>query len=177
MLLAALTHAQDVLSLRLVALESFRKVEKLQLFLSYHCCSFNPICLSLLPFTCPIFLAVVTFRPPPIWAQLVFHFQTLLDNFERTVIDDSRLGPGKRPMEIFVGKMFKMEVWEVLLTSMRIGEVAEFWCDAVVSTRVQSLKHTNTKTYRRHTRTNKSSPADEPHRKLRTEAWRAQFRS
>uniref|UniRef100_A0A667WMN1 Aryl hydrocarbon receptor interacting protein like 2 n=1 Tax=Myripristis murdjan TaxID=586833 RepID=A0A667WMN1_9TELE len=33
--------------------------------------------------------------------------------------------------EIFVGKMFKMEVWETLLTSMRVGEVAEFWCDAV----------------------------------------------
>uniref|UniRef100_A0A8D0AD93 Aryl hydrocarbon receptor interacting protein like 2 n=1 Tax=Sander lucioperca TaxID=283035 RepID=A0A8D0AD93_SANLU len=62
---------------------------------------------------------------------LVFHFQTLLDNFERTVIDDSRLAG--RPAEIFVGKMFKMEVWETLLASMRIGEVAEFWCDAVVS--------------------------------------------
>lgn len=61
----------------------------------------------------------------------MFHFQTLLDNFERTVIDDSR--KNKRPTEIFVGKMFKMEVWEVLLTSMRIGEVAEFWCDAIVS--------------------------------------------
>uniref|UniRef100_A0A665U3J7 Aryl hydrocarbon receptor interacting protein like 2 n=1 Tax=Echeneis naucrates TaxID=173247 RepID=A0A665U3J7_ECHNA len=59
---------------------------------------------------------------------LVFHFQTLLDNFERTVIDDSRLAG--RPAEIFVGKMFKMEVWETLLTSMRVGEVAEFWCDA-----------------------------------------------
>uniref|UniRef100_A0A4W5QN97 Aryl hydrocarbon receptor interacting protein like 2 n=1 Tax=Hucho hucho TaxID=62062 RepID=A0A4W5QN97_9TELE len=47
----------------------------------------------------------------------------------RTVIDDSR--KAKAPMEIFVGKMFKMEVWETLLTSMRIGEVAEFWCDAV----------------------------------------------
>lgn len=32
-----------------------------------------------------------------------------------------------------MGKMFKMEVWETLLTSMRVGEVAEFWCDAVVS--------------------------------------------
>ncbi|KAL0974125.1 hypothetical protein UPYG_G00215990 [Umbra pygmaea] len=59
----------------------------------------------------------------------MFHFQTLLDNFERTVIDDSR--KGKQPVEIFVGKMFKMEVWEPLLTSMRVGEVAEFWCDAV----------------------------------------------
>ncbi|MBN3299755.1 AIPL1 protein, partial [Amia calva] len=34
-------------------------------------------------------------------------------------------------MEIIVGKMFKMEVWETLLTSMRIGEVAEFWCDSI----------------------------------------------
>uniref|UniRef100_A0A667WR97 Aryl hydrocarbon receptor interacting protein like 2 n=1 Tax=Myripristis murdjan TaxID=586833 RepID=A0A667WR97_9TELE len=65
----------------------------------------------------------------PPGTKLVFHFQTLLDNFERTVIDDSRLA--KRPAEIFVGKMFKMEVWETLLTSMRVGEVAEFWCDAV----------------------------------------------
>ncbi|KAF6732436.1 Aryl-hydrocarbon-interacting protein-like 1 [Oryzias melastigma] len=65
----------------------------------------------------------------PPGAKLVFHFQTLLDNFERTVIDDSRLAD--RPPEIFVGKMFKMEVWETLLTSMRVGEVAEFWCDAI----------------------------------------------
>ncbi|XP_042274179.1 aryl-hydrocarbon-interacting protein-like 1 [Thunnus maccoyii] len=64
----------------------------------------------------------------PPGTKLVFHFQTLLDNFERTVIDDSRWAG--RPAEIFVGKMFKMEVWETLLTSMRIGEVAEFWCDA-----------------------------------------------
>ena len=54
-----------------------------------------------------------------------------MDNFERTVIDDSRLA--KRPAEIFMGKMFKMEIWESLLTSMRVGEVAEFWCDAIVS--------------------------------------------
>ncbi|XP_053486392.1 aryl-hydrocarbon-interacting protein-like 1 isoform X1 [Ictalurus furcatus] len=65
----------------------------------------------------------------PNGTKLVFHFQTLLDNFERTVIDDSR--KNKQPTEIFVGKMFKMEVWEVLLTSMRVGEVAEFWCDAI----------------------------------------------
>ncbi|XP_064185386.1 aryl-hydrocarbon-interacting protein-like 1 [Anguilla rostrata] len=64
----------------------------------------------------------------PPGTKLVFHYQTLKDNFERTVIDDSR--KNKQPVEIFVGKMFKLEVWEVLLTSMRIGEVAEFWCDA-----------------------------------------------
>lgn len=66
-------------------------------------------------------------------SKVMFHFQTLLDNFERTVIDDSRRAG--RPAEIFVGKMFKMEIWEPMLTSMRVGEVAEFWCDAIVSPR------------------------------------------
>uniref|UniRef100_A0A8B9V185 AIP/AIPL N-terminal FKBP-type PPIase domain-containing protein n=1 Tax=Anas zonorhyncha TaxID=75864 RepID=A0A8B9V185_9AVES len=61
--------------------------------------------------------------------QITFHFQTLKDNFERTVIDDSR--EAGIPMEIIVGKMFKMEIWETLLSSMRAGEVAEFWCDAI----------------------------------------------
>ncbi|XP_010140812.1 PREDICTED: aryl-hydrocarbon-interacting protein-like 1, partial [Buceros rhinoceros silvestris] len=60
---------------------------------------------------------------------ITFHFQTLKDNFERTVIDDSR--EAGIPMEIIVGKMFKLEIWEMLLSSMRIGEVAEFWCDAI----------------------------------------------
>lgn len=74
--------------------------------------------------------------------QITFHFQTLKDDFERTVIDDSR--DSGIPMEIIVGKMFKMEVWETLLTSMRIREVAEFWCDAVVSDvpRLQFLRPT-----------------------------------
>ncbi|XP_025026506.1 uncharacterized protein LOC112541400 [Python bivittatus] len=62
-------------------------------------------------------------------SKITFHFQTLKDDFERTVIDDSR-NTGV-PMEIIVGKMFKIEIWETLLTSMRINEVAEFWCDAV----------------------------------------------
>ena len=63
--------------------------------------------------------------------QITFHFQTLKDDFERTVIDDSR--EAGIPMEIIVGKMFKLEIWETLLSSMRAGEVAEFWCDTIVS--------------------------------------------
>ncbi|XP_064015140.1 aryl-hydrocarbon-interacting protein-like 1 isoform X2 [Pogoniulus pusillus] len=51
------------------------------------------------------------------------------DDFERTVIDDSR--EAGIPMEIIVGKMFKLEIWETLLSSMRAGEVAEFWCDTI----------------------------------------------
>ncbi|NWZ01271.1 AIPL1 protein, partial [Loxia curvirostra] len=62
-------------------------------------------------------------------SKFTFHFQTLKDDFERTVIDDSR--EAGMPMEIIMGKMFKLEIWETLLSSMRIGEVAEFWCDAI----------------------------------------------
>ncbi|XP_041341274.1 aryl-hydrocarbon-interacting protein-like 1 [Pyrgilauda ruficollis] len=62
-------------------------------------------------------------------SKFTFHFQTLKDDFERTVIDDSR--EAGMPMEIIVGKMFKLEIWETLLSSMRTGEVAEFWCDAI----------------------------------------------
>ncbi|XP_064283157.1 aryl-hydrocarbon-interacting protein-like 1 isoform X2 [Passer domesticus] len=62
-------------------------------------------------------------------SKFTFHFQTLKDDFERMVIDDSR--EAGMPMEIIVGKMFKLEIWETLLSSMRIGEVAEFWCDAI----------------------------------------------
>ncbi|NXS14717.1 AIPL1 protein, partial [Neodrepanis coruscans] len=62
-------------------------------------------------------------------SKITFHFQTLKDDFERTVIDDSR--DAGIPMEIIVGKMFKLEIWETLLSSMRIGEVAEFWCDTI----------------------------------------------
>lgn len=36
-------------------------------------------------------------------------------------------------MEIVIGNMFKLDIWETLLSSMRISEVAEFWCDTVVS--------------------------------------------
>ncbi|KAM4794693.1 aryl-hydrocarbon-interacting protein-like 1 isoform 1-T1 [Rhinophrynus dorsalis] len=60
-------------------------------------------------------------------SKVTFHFRTLKCDDERTVIDDSKkVGI---PMEIIIGNMFKLEVWEMLLTSMRIGEVAEFWCD------------------------------------------------
>ncbi|XP_066520099.1 aryl-hydrocarbon-interacting protein-like 1 [Hoplias malabaricus] len=53
----------------------------------------------------------------------------MLCNDEHTVLDDSRkVGV---PMEVVIGNMFKLDVWETLLKSMRIGEVAEFWCDII----------------------------------------------
>ncbi|KAM4702233.1 aryl-hydrocarbon-interacting protein-like 1 [Discoglossus pictus] len=62
-------------------------------------------------------------------SKVTFHFRTLKCDDDRTVLDDSKkVGV---PMEIIIGNMFKLEVWEILLTSMRIGEVAEFWCDVI----------------------------------------------
>lgn len=62
---------------------------------------------------------------------MTFHFRTQLCDDERTVIDDSKVVG--TPMEVVIGNMFKLDIWETLLSSMRIGEVAEFWCDTVVS--------------------------------------------
>lgn len=65
--------------------------------------------------------------------QVTFHFRTQLCDDDRTVIDDSKVVG--TPMEIVIGNMFKLDIWETLLSSMRIGEVAEFWCDTTVSAR------------------------------------------
>ncbi|CAL8373334.1 aryl-hydrocarbon-interacting protein-like 1 isoform X1 [Gadus morhua] len=59
--------------------------------------------------------------------KVTFHFRTQLCDDERTVIDDSKVVG--TPMEVVIGNMFKLEIWETLLCSMRINEVAEFWCD------------------------------------------------
>ncbi|XP_069040275.1 aryl-hydrocarbon-interacting protein-like 1 isoform X2 [Lepisosteus oculatus] len=61
--------------------------------------------------------------------KVTFHFRTLLCDDDRTVLDDSKkVGV---PMEIVIGNMFKLEIWETLITSMRTEEVAEFWCDVI----------------------------------------------
>uniref|UniRef100_UPI00398E9B02 AH receptor-interacting protein-like n=1 Tax=Pristiophorus japonicus TaxID=55135 RepID=UPI00398E9B02 len=59
--------------------------------------------------------------------KATFHYKALMCNDERTVIDDSRVR-GK-PMELIIGKKFKLPVWETIVASMRKGELAEFLCD------------------------------------------------
>ncbi|XP_051865889.1 AH receptor-interacting protein [Pristis pectinata] len=59
--------------------------------------------------------------------KATFHYRTLRCNEERTLVDDSR-DRGK-PMELIIGKKFKLPVWETIVSSMRQGEVAEFRCD------------------------------------------------
>jgi AH receptor-interacting protein len=46
------------------------------------------------------------------------------------VIDDSRTYT--QPIEILIGKKFKLEVWETMIQTMAINEVAEFHVDKTV---------------------------------------------
>lgn len=47
------------------------------------------------------------------------------------MLDDSRVR-GK-PMELIIGKKFKLPVWETIVCTMREGEIAQFCCDVKVS--------------------------------------------
>ncbi|XP_020647753.2 AH receptor-interacting protein isoform X1 [Pogona vitticeps] len=59
--------------------------------------------------------------------KATFHYRTFLYNPKQQVLDDSHTR-GK-PMELIIGKKFKLPVWETILQTMREGEIAEFLCD------------------------------------------------
>lgn len=57
--------------------------------------------------------------------QVKFHFVTKKSN--GTVLDDSR--KDGVPMELVLGKKFKLEVWEVIVQKMSLNEVSRFIVD------------------------------------------------
>ncbi|KAK5866114.1 hypothetical protein PBY51_020329 [Eleginops maclovinus] len=64
----------------------------------------------------------------PNGTKVVFHYRTSL--CDGTVLDDSRtMGGRDKPMELILGKKFKLAAWERVLITMRQGEVAEFTCE------------------------------------------------
>ncbi|XP_051558955.1 AH receptor-interacting protein [Myxocyprinus asiaticus] len=64
----------------------------------------------------------------PNGTKVKFHYRTSL--CDGTLLDDSRsMGDRSKPMELILGKKFKLPVWEQVVTTMREGEVAEFTCD------------------------------------------------
>ncbi|XP_061101811.1 AH receptor-interacting protein [Conger conger] len=64
----------------------------------------------------------------PDGTKVKFHYRTAL--CDGTLLDDSRSMAGmSRPMELILGKKFKLPVWERVVITMRKGEVAEFTCD------------------------------------------------
>ncbi|XP_059788161.1 AH receptor-interacting protein isoform X1 [Balaenoptera ricei] len=54
--------------------------------------------------------------------KATFHYRTLRSDEEGTVLDDSRVR-GK-PMELIIGKKFKLPVWETIVCTMREGSPA-----------------------------------------------------
>lgn len=67
---------------------------------------------------------------PTCGLQATFHYRTLHSDKEGAVLDDSRVR-GK-PMELIIGKKFKLPVWETIVSTMREGEIAQFCCDVKV---------------------------------------------
>ncbi|XP_060729214.1 AH receptor-interacting protein [Tachysurus vachellii] len=60
--------------------------------------------------------------------KVTFHYRSSL--CDGTVLDDSRTMGGKsKPMELILGKKFKLPVWECVVSTMRVGEISEFTCD------------------------------------------------
>ena len=74
--------------------------------------------------------------------QVTFHYHTTLVNDERTLLDDSK--KINKPMELIIGKQFKLEVWETLVKTMRVKETAEF---LVGNIKVKSKKKTPQQTH------------------------------
>ncbi|XP_043787813.1 AH receptor-interacting protein isoform X2 [Apis laboriosa] len=59
--------------------------------------------------------------------QVFFHFKTTKCDPQRTIIDDSKVMGN--PMELVLGKKFKLEVWEIIVQKMALNEVACFRID------------------------------------------------
>ncbi|XP_041839420.1 AH receptor-interacting protein [Melanotaenia boesemani] len=64
----------------------------------------------------------------PNGTKVIFNYRTSL--CDGTQLDDSRtMGGHSKPMELILGKKFKLAVWERVVITMRQGEIAEFTCD------------------------------------------------
>ncbi|XP_028314346.1 AH receptor-interacting protein isoform X1 [Gouania willdenowi] len=64
----------------------------------------------------------------PNGTKVVFHYRTSL--CDGTVLDDSKtMGGCCKPMELILGKKFKLAVWERVVITMREGEISQYTCD------------------------------------------------
>lgn len=63
--------------------------------------------------------------------QVTFHYETRKVGSDK-VIDDSRKMNDGKPMELVLGKKFKLEVWEVIIQKMAVNELARFTVDKSV---------------------------------------------
>ena len=60
-------------------------------------------------------------------SKVIFHYKTVYEKDGREIVlDDSK--KEKQPFELLIGKKFKLEIWETLIKTMRVHEVASFTC-------------------------------------------------
>ncbi|CAF0877124.1 unnamed protein product [Brachionus calyciflorus] len=57
--------------------------------------------------------------------KVYFHFKTIVSETGK-VLDDSKKINEKKPMELIIGKKFKIETWEKCIRTMWLNEVAKF---------------------------------------------------
>lgn len=69
----------------------------------------------------------INFKPG---TRVEFHYRTVKGDGSETVIDDSK--KNGKPMQLVLGKKFKLEVWEVIVQKMALNEVAKFHVDKSV---------------------------------------------
>lgn len=62
--------------------------------------------------------------------KVLFHYRSLIkkDDGDLQLLDDSK--KSKKPFELLLGKKFKLDIWETLVKTMRLNEIAEFTCEA-----------------------------------------------
>lgn len=66
-----------------------------------------------------------------LFLQVTFHFVTKIKEDADQIIDDSR--KYKKPMQLILGRKFKLPVWETLIHAMALNEVSKFIVDKSVS--------------------------------------------
>ena len=57
--------------------------------------------------------------------KVYFHYKTIIQE-NGTVLDDSKMLNEAKPMELIIGKKFKLEAWEKALKTMWLNEVSKF---------------------------------------------------
>lgn len=57
--------------------------------------------------------------------KVYFHFK-IIEPESGKVMDDSKKMNEKKPMELIIGKKFKIEIWEKCIRTMWLNEVAKF---------------------------------------------------
>ncbi|KAK7485440.1 hypothetical protein BaRGS_00023388 [Batillaria attramentaria] len=70
-------------------------------------------------------------------SKVTFHYRTTKCDDDRTILDDSK--KINKPLELIIGKKFKLEVWETLIKTMKVKETAEFLVTDIKDTAVYPM--------------------------------------